>query len=311
MLSLMRGYFDKEKIRAWIRISKPFKHQTMIYPFLLGTAIAWSEIGGIDWTIFIISFIALLMMVEAAYISNDYFDFGTDILNPSKITGGSKVLCEGLLEKEEVLKTSVILILSAIPLGIVLQFYFRTGILTLPLGAFGMFLAYSYSGKPLRLSYRGLGEVSLALNNSWTPIFAGYYLQIHQVHWLPTIVSIPYILGVFSQKLLREFPDIDADRSSGRRNLVVIFGKERCARIYIVSLILMFLSFISLLFIDINRLSLLLLLIPIFFLSRNLIAVYRRKWKSLKDMEFLDKNGFIGMFCIPISLICIFLLRGM
>jgi len=300
-----------QKARAWLRISKPFKHQTMLYPFLLGTVIAWSEVHVIDWTVFWISLLAVVLMVTSVYISNDYFDYGTDKRNVSRFTGGSKVLVEGLLERKMALKVSILLGLAAIPLGIYLQFYKDTGPLTLPLGLFGLILAYAYSGTPFRLSYIGLGEVSLAFNNSWTPIFAGYYLQAHHISWVPTIVSIPYILAVFSQKLLRELPDREVDGAAGRRNLVVLFGKERIASAYPWIVLVMFLLCLPLSFLGLHKESLLLLLIPTFFFSRNVLRVGKGDWKSAEGLGKLNRSGFAGMFALPIVFIMMFILKGL
>lgn len=309
--SVEGSIFSRLKVSPWIRISKPFKHQTMLYPFLLGTTLAWYEKQSLNWAVFLISLIAVLLLVEAAYVSNDYFDYETDAKNASEITGGSKVLVEGLLEKKQACSMALISFLLALPLGIILQFYFKTGIWTLPLGLAGMLLAYAYSGKPFRFSYRGLGEISLAFNNSWTPIFAGYYLQTGHVSWLPTIVSLPYIVGVLSQKLIREFPDVEADQAAHRRNLVVIFGRERMVPVYSFLIVFMFLLYIPFFFLGVARISLLLLLIPIFFFTKNLVAFQKGVWRDEQGLKFLNANGFFAMFLVPVSLIGVFILGGL
>lgn len=309
--SLQGSILSKVRTSPWTRISKPFKYQTMLYPFLLGAALAWFEIRSLNWTVFLISLIAVLLMVESSYVSNDYFDYETDKLNASKITGGSKVLVEGSLNKKQARNLSIISFLSALPLGILLQFYFKTGVWTLPLGLTGMLLAYAYSGKPFRLSYRGLGEVSLAINNSWTPIFAGYYLQTHHVSWLPTIVSLPYVVGVLTQKIIREFPDVEADRAANRKNLLVIFGRERMAPVYSYLIVLMFLLYVPFFFLRVSKVSLLLLIIPVFFFLKNLLAMQKGAWKSDEGLRALNANGFLAMFMVPVSMIGVFLLGGL
>jgi len=298
-------------LRPWIRISKPFKHQTMIYPFLLGTAISYYDTGTIDPLIFALSLLAVIIMVEAAYISNDYFDYETDLRNPSHFTGGSKVLVAGELEKEAVLKMTAVLIGVAFILGVILQFYLKTGPLSIPIGAFGMFLAYSYSGSPLKLSYRGLGEISLAFNNAWTPIFAGYYLQAHRPDWLPTLVAIPYILAVFGQKLLRELPDVEYDTRAGRRNLVVILGKEKAGKLYLFSLLITIASLLLIIpyLSDLLPFTLL-MLIPALMLFLNLWRGRKGEWKELKGLERMNRDGFRAMFAIPILFILVFILSG-
>lgn len=301
---------SRAKASPWVRISKPFKHQTMVYPFLLGTVLAWFELRSLNLAVFLISLVAVLLMVEASYVSNEYFDFETDKENASRITGGSKVLVEGSLTKRHARNLAIASFLLALPLGVVLQFYFKTGVWTLPLGLTGMLIAYAYSGDPFRLSYRGLGEVSLAINNSWTPIFAGYYLQTHHFGWLPTIVSLPYIVGVFGQKLLREFPDVEADRAANRKNLLVIFGREKMAPVYSFLIILMFLLFIPFFFVGVRRAGLVLLTLPMYFFAKNFAAMKRGDWKREEGLKFLNGNGFFAMFLIPLSMMGVFILGG-
>jgi 1,4-dihydroxy-2-naphthoate octaprenyltransferase len=201
------------------------------------------------------------------------------------------------------------LIVLAVILGVILQFHLKSGPLSIPIGAFGMFLAYSYSGTPLKLSYHGLGEITLAFNNAWTPIFAGYYLQVHELDWFPTIVAIPYILGVFSQKLLREIPDVEYDSKARRRNLAVMLGAERASRLYSYSPILTILSLISIILLYPELLPFsLILIVPAGMLLKNLKLNMRGGWKDLKGLERLNDNGFKAMFAIPILFTLIFIL---
>jgi hypothetical protein len=62
-------------------------------------------------------------------------------------------------------------------MGLVLQFLWGTGDLTIPLGALGILGSYFYFAPPLVWRRRGLGEAAGALCFGLLPVAAGFYLQ--------------------------------------------------------------------------------------------------------------------------------------
>jgi len=47
--------------------------------------------------------------------------------------------------------------------------------------------------------------------------------------------AVPATLMTFNLLLLNEFPDVEADRGGGRRNLVLLLGRVRAARVYVLA----------------------------------------------------------------------------
>ena len=97
------------------------------------------------------------------------------------------------------------------------------------IGLVGVVAAYSYHGPPLRLSYRGLGELAVAL--CYGPLIcAGTYLVQRgevtaEVWWL----SVPLGLLIAAFLWINEVPDAAADRASGKYTLVVRTGRRRAS----------------------------------------------------------------------------------
>ncbi len=306
------------KLIAWIRIQELHKHLTTQLPFLLGTSIAWFVSGRINWHVFAISVIAIYFLTNACFISNEYFDYETDKINVERIggdkvgvttTGGTRVLVEGLLPRRQALIASILFFIAAIPLAILLQFHFNTGVLTLPIGLLAGLMGLFYTAPPIEASHRGLGEAFLCINNAAIPVFMGFYLQ-QGFSLLPLVVALPWIIHAPAMKIIREFPDYEADLSANKRNLVVIFGKERMAPVYILMTVCALILFIPVVFI-VKGVVLLLLLLPIFFLLRSLIPMIRGEWKNKEGLDVICKNGFIGMLFILVALTGIFILEGL
>ncbi|MHC1600130.1 MAG: prenyltransferase, partial [Candidatus Methanospirareceae archaeon] len=164
-----------------------------------------------------------------------------------------------------------------------------------------------YTAPPIRASYRGFGELFMAIGFT-VPIFAGYYVQ-QGFSWLLLIVALPWTVDVPALKIIREFPDYEADSSVNRRNLVVIFGKEKMAPVYILLTVCTLILFIPIIFI-VKGIEVLLLLLPVFFLLRSLIPMIKGEWKNSEGLDVICKNGFIGMLFILVALTGIFVLRG-
>ncbi|MCX7966509.1 MAG: prenyltransferase [Syntrophorhabdaceae bacterium] len=111
--------------------------------------------------------------------------------------------------------------------GLIIQFYFKTGTWTIPLGVFGILSGFFYSMMPIRWVARGVGEILIGLCYGWLPVSVSFYLQIgefnHIIHW----VSIPIACTIFNVILINEFPDYPADIIAKKSNLVVRYGKKR------------------------------------------------------------------------------------
>jgi 1,4-dihydroxy-2-naphthoate octaprenyltransferase len=120
----------------------------------------------------------------------------------------------------------------ALGVGGILQYAYRTGPWTLPLGLIGLLGGFFYSTPPLRWVSRGWGELWIAFCYGWLPVAAAYYLQVGEVlpliHWL----AVPIGLTIFNVILLNEFPDYPGDSEAGKKNLTVRLGRERAAWLY-------------------------------------------------------------------------------
>jgi 1,4-dihydroxy-2-naphthoate octaprenyltransferase len=196
---------------------------------------------------------------------------------------------------------------AAIPLGLVVQFIGKTGPLTIPLGVLGILITYSYSNPPIKASYRGLGEMFMMLGYALL-VFTAYYIQAGP-SWLPLVVALPRILTVPALKLIRNFPDATADTASGKRTLVVIFGRERMRCVYIALVTGAILSFAFSAIVS-KSVFALLNIWPAALFVQSLIPVLNGQWRERAGLEKACKKGFQGLLLTPITLTLTLLLNG-
>ncbi len=207
--------------------------------------------------------------------------------------------------------SGIIFFLLAIPLGLILQFVFKTGPWTIPLGALGMFLAYSYSNPPVKASYRGLGELFTMLGYG-ALIITAYYIQAG-FNWLPIIVGLPFFV-LPPGKILRNIPDAEADATVGKNTLVVKFGKEMMIKVSLILLILSILLYIPAVIVALTPFSAIRLLIvainafPVVFLAQSGIALIQGRGHSREGFEYACGKAFMARMLGPFTLSITFLL---
>ena len=304
-------------LKAWIEIQELPKHIAVVFRIALGGVLAWYATGIFSWPVFLITLLSVFFIANGAFISNEYFDFETDRINLGRLggrkqgitsTGGTRVLVEGLIPLRQALIASAVFFLLAIPLGLLLQFYFKTGLFTIPLGVVGMLIGWFYTAPPVRAAYRGLGEVFMMLGYGLL-IVTIYYTQAGW-SWLPVVVASTQFAAVPAIKLLRAFPDTEADAVAGKRTLAVIFGKESMSRVYILLMAAAILLFIPTFFITRSPFALLNLW-PVLYLGRSLLSVADGRWRRREGLEYACRNGFLGLMLSPLTLTLTFLLDGL
>jgi 1,4-dihydroxy-2-naphthoate octaprenyltransferase len=162
------------------------------------------------------------------------FDSGTDLAvasqDRSPFSGGKRVLVDRVLTRRETIGIAAAFYALAVAIGLYIVAFRDARVLAL--GVTGVGFAYFYNSPPLKLSYRGLGELSVAL--CYGPIIcAGTYLVqtgavTAEVLWLSSALGL--LIGAFLW--INEFPDYLADRKSSKRTLVVTFGRKRASDIF-------------------------------------------------------------------------------
>jgi len=109
-----------------------------------------------------------------------------------------------------------------------IYFMATVGLAILPIGLLGIAIVYSYTSYLTRV---GFGEVACVIGFALWSI--GPYFVLTGRYSL-SILSVSLISGLMGVALLilNEFPDLEADKAGGRRNIPIMFGLKRASRIY-------------------------------------------------------------------------------
>jgi 1,4-dihydroxy-2-naphthoate octaprenyltransferase len=278
----------KEALKGWIQAFRLPFHSVGVAPFTLGALLAWRWEGLFNWPVYLLGVGAVILIMGMTYFTNEYFDFETDVLNKefNKFSGGSRALPDGQVSRPKVLVAALILLGLAALVGLSIQFVFKTGSLTLPLGIFGILAGFFYTAKPVQLAYRGFGEVLIAICYGWLPVFTGYYLLAGFPRgFLLHLFTVPIALTIFLVILINEFPDFTSDQASEKKNLVVRLGRERASLVYILASLLALVALFLPFWAGLSVRSWWLLLLPASLGAFNLLSVVRSEWQAPSQLE--------------------------
>jgi 1,4-dihydroxy-2-naphthoate octaprenyltransferase len=284
-----------------------------VLPLILGAVIAWSQGYDISWIILVLSSVSVICIMLMTFLVNEYYDYETDLANKDfhKLSGGSRVLPMGLLPRHYSIIAAYAFLAIAVVLGLLLYFYFKTGPLTLLLGAIAIFIGYFYTAGPFRWSYRGLGEICIWFTCGWLATITGYYLQTGHLDAVATLASFPGATSVFLLILINEVPDIKSDKQFGKNNLAVRLGGERTGILYTVLLILCYVNIIVIAFFGVPLISAYLSVILLPLIVRNIMTLRKKGLAGRDTQESLSMSTMVFDHLITIIYAVSFIIAGL
>jgi 1,4-dihydroxy-2-naphthoate polyprenyltransferase len=214
------------------RLADPKITLASVASMLLGTTLAGVD-GPLSWPWLGVTILGIFCLEAAKNASGEVFDWdsGDDQAvaerDRSPFSGGKRVLVDGLLTRRQTWWVAGAFYALGGIAGAAIVIAREPWVAVL--GAAGAALAFFYHAPPLRLSYRGLGELAVTL--VYGPLIcAGTYLvQRHAVPLRVWLAALPLGILIGGFLWINEFPDRRADESAGKRTLVVRLGAERAS----------------------------------------------------------------------------------
>jgi 1,4-dihydroxy-2-naphthoate octaprenyltransferase len=243
-------------------------------------------------------------LIEAVTVfTNEYYDLEADRLNNNvkRFTGGSRMLVEG---KISIIELKFLILFVMICLTILSSYLFVMTSYSkqvLFLLILGISLGVGYTTPPLKLSYRGLGELDVAFIHGFYVIVCGYVFQngiLDNVEIL--FLSIPLFFSSLAGVSLAGIPDINSDRSVSKKSISVVIGPKNTLTLSLIfSLatgiagLILWQKFIS------YKISYLYLILPIYCIF--LLFIQYGIMKSEKIDSEIDILILVSMFLIALS----------
>ena len=208
-------------------------------PFLLlpvtlvaaGAAAAACE-DGFSWLRTLVALVGLVGLHVAVNSFNEASDYRTGIdlaTRRTPFSGGSGTLPAGALTPAAARALGAVGALIGLGAGI--WFLLLVGPRLLPILVVGAVATLAYTGF---LARHYVGELFAGLGLGALPVLGTALVQNGELGPVAALASGLAFLMTFNLLLLNEFPDEEADRAGGRRNLVLLLGRRGAARLYAV-----------------------------------------------------------------------------
>jgi 1,4-dihydroxy-2-naphthoate octaprenyltransferase len=204
-----------------------------ILPFVFGSLIRRQHFNAAGFWAGVIAVAATHL---SANLINDYADSKSGADWQDKrffgFFGGSKLIQEKTLPESFYFKTAVLFGVAALASVCALAAILRD------FSAIAFFLAiiflgWSYSAGPLRLSYRRLGEVVIFILFGLAPVMGGYFIQTGVFPDRASfLLALPF--GFFTTAILyaNEVPDYNDDKKAGKMTWVDLTGQKKAYLLY-------------------------------------------------------------------------------
>ena len=214
-------------MKAWIQASRPLAHVNIAIPLLLGQVAAFHNTGRFSWLWFGAAMLWGGLDHLFVVFANDFADHEADSGRRTLLSGGSGVIPEGKLTPVQLERAAKAAALLLLIYSCALVFTGRS--LTPFYALAALLLMWLYSFKPVRLSYRGGGELLQGIGVGVGLPSIGYYLQVEAIFAPAWVIGPGALLGVCSN-VLTALPDVEDDARAEKKTWPIRHGLQSTRR---------------------------------------------------------------------------------
>lgn len=209
-------------IFAWFQAARPLAAANIALPIVFGSALAYG-----DQRRFSASGLLLALgfgVIDQLFIvfANDYADAEADQVNTTfnLFSGGSRVIPQGKLSRQSLGRAALLMASLLLIYGATVGHLADVSVwFPLTLGA--LLLLWAYSFRPIRLSYRGGGELLQALGLGVVLPLVGFSAQTGSIQHLSWTSLVPAFLIGYAGNVTTALPDHPADAATGKLTYAV------------------------------------------------------------------------------------------
>ena len=216
-------------LSVWLRVIRVRFLLASVIAVSVGLSLNWWQTSSIEVFDSFLIFAGVMALHASVDLLNDFWDFKRGIdtkTKRTKMSGGTGVLPEGLLKPSSVYRAGIAFLI----IGSVIGGYFviTDGIIIAIILGFAILSIYFYSTK---IVDSGMGEFFLAVKGSMI-VLGTFFIQSGNITFEAILAGIA--VGSLSSLVLfiASFPDHDADKSKGRKTLVIALGKKKAVNVF-------------------------------------------------------------------------------
>ena len=213
------------RLQNYVIATRPWSFSMSLISVSLGTLLA-AEQGSIHWGWYLAVAVGVVLCHAGGNVLNDYFDTKSGVDQPDSGTVKYRPhpVLAGLMSQGAVLVEALTLLGLAAVIGMALALF--RSMLIFWIALTGLLLTVFYTGRPINLKYRALGELVVFL--IWGPLmFQGAYVAQAGVLSVKALVaSVPFGVLVALVLFANNMRDIEQDGRTGIRTLATLLGRH-------------------------------------------------------------------------------------
>ncbi len=221
----------------WRYALKPASWPKLLVPTAVGQALGAAHLGRIDLVAALAGFGLTLTMLAFIVLSNDYADKEVDSIKRRRLPGGCspKTIPDAILPARHVLFGGIVAGFATLAWAWWCASWLNRPMLPIAT-TFALFLFAAYSLPPLKLNYRGGGEllemVGVGFALPWIQAYVQGGLGVETLAWLPRPWAV--LIGLMSLALASAIAsglsDEQSDREGGKTTFVTKRGNPMARR---------------------------------------------------------------------------------
>jgi 1,4-dihydroxy-2-naphthoate octaprenyltransferase len=209
-----------------VKLGRALAHAAMIV-YVLGVLFAVAVGASFDLYRFVLGYLIVFTSVLATGYTNNYFDASLDKnAIQTAFSGGSDILSKHPELRPTIRRIIIFLYSISIVLGLVFTVVFSFPVSFFAFVLVSNFIGWSYTAPPLRLVYRGLGEIMTMIGASFIIVGAGYFVMKGTIDLTFVFFSLPLLLLGLAVSFYLEIPDKYADTVGHKTTMVVLKGER-------------------------------------------------------------------------------------
>jgi len=210
-----------------LRVARPQFLIASLAIFIIGAF--WAILLGAPLSLsrLVLGYLIIVPAQLSVSYSNETFDVKVDQHSvPSLFSGGSGVLVRHAELRQPAKWVAIGLIGCSMALGVLFTVIYTYPIWFLGYVAVSNLVGWFYTAPPLRLVYRGLGELSNAITGGLLIPVMGYVVARGTLNSEGLVFTLPLMLYGLAFILSAEIPDMEADRLGHKHTWVARRGRS-------------------------------------------------------------------------------------
>ena len=210
-----------ESVKSMLLAARPKTLPAAIVPVVLGGGLAYLLSGTVDLSLSFATLMGAIWIQIATNFFNDAIDSDKGADTEQRL-GPVRATASGLLSRTQVYGLACFSLMIASVFGVLL--IFECGWPILAIGIPSMYLCYGYTGGPVPLAYRGLGEVFVIGFFGVIAVMGSVFVQLGT--WPIEGLILGIQAGLLSAVLIsiNNLRDCEEDVLNDKRTLAVKFG---------------------------------------------------------------------------------------